>query len=97
MRQADFILDARYWLGCGGCCFSEFSIPADFSTLVSAYGMAGMEYAIQTGDINRVARVLKRFPALRTVHTLQGISFRQLACNGGNTAIIKLFETDGAD
>jgi ankyrin repeat protein len=62
-------------------------------------GFLGIElddfaYAIRRGDVNWVARFLKRFPALRGICDTQGKPFKQLAAQSGNPEISKLFETE---
>ena len=59
-------------------------------------GFLGIElddfaFAIRRGDIEWVARFLKRFPALRAAKDPQGKPFRQLAHESGNVEIKKLF------
>jgi ankyrin repeat protein len=49
-------------------------------------------YAIQRGDVDWVARFLKRFPKLRQANDQQGRPFRQLAQQSGNPEIAKMFE-----
>ncbi len=64
-------------------------------------GVLGIElddfaYAIQRGDVEWVARFLKRFPALRGANDIHGVSFQQLAQELGNPEIAKLFGTEAA-
>ena len=59
-------------------------------------GFLGIElddfaFAIQRGDIEWVARFLKRFPALRAARNTQGRPFKLLAQQSGNVEIMKLF------
>jgi len=61
-------------------------------------GFLGIElddfaYAIRRGDVDWVARFLKRFPALRGICDTQGKPFKLLAEQSGNPGITKLFET----
>ena len=61
-------------------------------------GFLGIElddfaYAIRRGDVDWVARFLKRFPALRGICDTQGKPFKLLAEQSGNPEITKLFET----
>jgi ankyrin repeat protein len=61
-------------------------------------GFLGIElddfaYAIRRGDVDWVARFLKRFPALRGICDTQGRPFKLLAEQSGNPEITKLFET----
>jgi ankyrin repeat protein len=60
-------------------------------------GFLGIElsdfaYAIERGDVEWVARQLKRFPALRRAHDTQGRPFKALAEQSGNADILRLFE-----
>ena len=60
-------------------------------------GFLGIElddfaYAIRRGDVEWVARFLKRFPALRRMCDTQGRPFTLLAEQSGNPEIAKLFE-----
>ena len=48
-------------------------------------------YAIQRGDVEWVARFLKRFPALRGASDTRGRSFKVLAQQCGNPEIAKMF------
>jgi ankyrin repeat protein len=48
-------------------------------------------YAIRRGDVEWVARFLKRFPALREATDPQGIPLRLLAEQSGNPEIAKMF------
>ena len=50
-------------------------------------------YAIQRGDVDWVARFLKRFPALRRASDREGLPFRKLADQSGNPQIVGLFES----
>ena len=50
-------------------------------------------YAIQRGDVDWVARFLKRFPALRRASDREGRPFRKLADQSGNPQIVGLFES----
>jgi ankyrin repeat protein len=64
-------------------------------------GLLGIElsdfaYAIGRGDVEWVARFLKRFPALRNASDQQGVPFKQLAQQSGNPEIMKLFESEAA-
>jgi ankyrin repeat protein len=52
-------------------------------------------FAIQRGDIEWVARWLKRFPALQRASDTRGRLFRVLAMQCGNPKIAKLFESEG--
>jgi ankyrin repeat protein len=59
-------------------------------------GFLGIElndfaYAIGRGDVDWVARFLKRFPALRDASDSQGRPFKQLAEQSGHPEIAKLF------
>ncbi len=59
-------------------------------------GFLGIEltdsgYAIERGDLEWVARFLKRFPALREARDSQGTSFSVLAQQSENPDIAKLF------
>ena len=60
-------------------------------------GFLGIElsdfaHAIERGDVEWVARFLKRFPALRDAKDTQGRAFKALAEQSGNAEIQKLFE-----
>ncbi len=60
-------------------------------------GLLGIElrdfaYAIEKGDADWVARLLKRFPALLHASDTQGRPFRALAEESGNAEIRRLFE-----
>lgn len=62
-------------------------------------GFLGIElddfaYAIRRGDVERVARFLKRFPSLRRTCDTQGRPFTLLAEQCGNPEIAKLFEIE---
>ena len=64
-------------------------------------GFLGIElddfgYAIQRGDVEWVARFLKRFPALRGASDTRGRSFKLLAQQSGNPEIAELFRSEGA-
>ena len=59
-------------------------------------GFLGIElddfaFAIRRGDIDWVARFLKRFPALRRARDTQGRPFQLLAQESGNVEIAELF------
>lgn len=61
-------------------------------------GFLGIEledfgYAIRKGETEWVARLLRRFPALRGANDSQGQPFRMLAQQSGNPEIARLFET----
>lgn len=61
-------------------------------------GFLGIEledfaYAIRRGDVEWVARFLKRFPALRQARDGSGDSFKTLAVKSGNPEIAALFES----
>jgi hypothetical protein len=63
-------------------------------------GFLGIElddfgFAIQRGDVEWVARFLKRFPALRGASDTRGRSFEVLAVRCGNPEIAKLFGSEG--
>jgi ankyrin repeat protein len=63
-------------------------------------GFLGIElddfgFAIQRGDVEWVARFLKRFPALRGASDTRGRSFKVLAQETGNAEIVKLFRSEG--
>jgi hypothetical protein len=51
-------------------------------------------YAIRQGDIEWVARFLKRFPGLRRARDREGIPLKQLADQSGSPQIVSLFESD---
>jgi Ankyrin repeats (3 copies) len=78
---------------------SEFGAkPAGwaFEYLREMGGFLGIElddfgFAIQRGDVEWVARFLKRFPALRGASDTRGRSFKALAQECGNPKIAKLF------
>jgi ankyrin repeat protein len=53
-------------------------------------------FAIRRGDVEWVARFLKRFPALREARDTQGRSFKLLAQQSGNPEIAKLFGSETA-
>jgi ankyrin repeat protein len=60
-------------------------------------GFLGIElsdtaYAIERGDVDWVARFLKRFPSLRGARDSHGNSLRQLAAQSGSNEIAALFE-----
>jgi len=62
-------------------------------------GFLGIEledcaYAIRQGDVEWVARFLKRFPALRGARDPQGKPFKVLAHESGNVEIAKLFGSE---
>ena len=48
-------------------------------------------YAIQRGDVEWLARFLKRFPALQGASDTRGRSFKALAQQCGNPVIAKMF------
>lgn len=50
-----------------------------------------LAYAIRRGDVEWVARFLKRFPALREASDPQGMPFKLLAEQSGNPEITKMF------
>jgi ankyrin repeat protein len=50
-----------------------------------------LAYAIQLGDIQWVARFLKRFPSLRQASDTKGTPFQRLARESGNREIAGLF------
>ncbi|MGB7729307.1 MAG: ankyrin repeat domain-containing protein [Candidatus Acidiferrum sp.] len=50
-------------------------------------------YAIETGDVRWVARLLDRFPGLRQATSTDGKPFRQLAAESGKREVIALFQT----
>jgi ankyrin repeat protein len=54
--------------------------------------LADFAYAINRGDVDWVARFLKRFPKLRQASDQQGRPFKQLAQQSGNPEIAKMFE-----
>jgi ankyrin repeat protein len=61
-------------------------------------GFLGIElndfaYAIGRGDLDWVARSLKRFPALRDASDSQGRPFKRLAEQSGHSEIVKLFRS----
>ena len=65
-------------------------------------GFLGIElddfaYAIRRGDVEWVARFLKRFPALRRTCDTQGRPFKLLAEQSGNPEIAKLFEIEAGN
>ncbi len=51
-----------------------------------------LAHAIQRGEVEWVARFLKRLPKLREASDTQGRPFKLLAQQSGNSEIIKLFE-----
>jgi ankyrin repeat protein len=53
-----------------------------------------LAYAIRRGDVEWVARFLKRFPAFRGASDAQGRPFRLLAQQSGNVEIAKLFGSE---
>lgn len=55
-----------------------------------------LAYAIRRGDVDWVARFLKRFPALRGASDTQGTPFKVIAQQSGNSEISKLFGSDVA-
>jgi ankyrin repeat protein len=62
-------------------------------------GLLGIElndfaYAIGRGDVDWVARFLKRFPALRRASDPQGRPFKLLAEHSGNPEIVKLLGSE---
>jgi len=64
-------------------------------------GFLGIElddfaFAIRRGDVEWVARFLKRFPALREASDPQGRPFKLLAQQLGNPEIAKLFGPEAA-
>jgi ankyrin repeat protein len=54
--------------------------------------MRDMAYAIERGDVDWVARFLKRFPQFRGASDSHGTPFRELAAQAGNKEIARLFE-----
>lgn len=56
--------------------------------------LADFAYAIERGDVDWVARFLKRFPALREASDAQGKPFKLLAEQSGNPEITKLFGSE---
>jgi ankyrin repeat protein len=50
-----------------------------------------LAYAIRRGDVEWVARFLKRFPGLREASDPQGIPFKLLAEQFGNPEVAKMF------
>jgi ankyrin repeat protein len=81
---------------------SEFgATPAGWAIeyLREMSGFLGIElddfaYAIGRGDVDWVARFLKRFPALRAGSDTQGRSFKTLAQQSGNPEIAKMFGSE---
>lgn len=57
-----------------------------------AIELSDFAYAIERGDVEWVARWLKRFPSLRRARDTQGRTFRALAEQSGNAEIRRLFE-----
>lgn len=62
-------------------------------------GVLGIElddfaHAIRRGEIEWVARFLRRFPALREACDMHGQPFRLLAEQSGNHDLARLFESD---
>ena len=60
-------------------------------------GFLGIElsdfaFAIEKGDVEWAARLLKRFPALRDAKDMQGWAFKTLAEQSGNADIVGLFK-----
>ena len=65
-------------------------------------GFLGIElddfaYAIRRGDVEWVARFLKRFPSLRRTCDTQGRPFKLLAEQSGNPEIAKLFAIEAGN
>ena len=63
-------------------------------------GFLGIEledltFAIRRGDVEWVARFLRRFPALRQTMDKDGVPFKAIATQSGNPEIEQLFESDG--
>jgi ankyrin repeat protein len=56
--------------------------------------LADFGFAIQRGDVEWVARFLKRFPALRRANDTRGRSFKMLAQQSGKEEVAKLFESE---
>jgi len=52
-------------------------------------------YAIERGDVEWVARFLKRFPAIREASDTRGRSFKVLAQQCGSPEIAKMFGLEG--
>lgn len=62
-------------------------------------GLLGIElddfaHAIRRGEVEWVARFLKRFPALRGASDTHGVPFRRLAQESGNPEIVGLFGSE---
>lgn len=62
-------------------------------------GFLGIElddfgFAIQRGEVESVARFLKRFPALRGAGDSRGRSFKVMAVQCGNAEIAEMFESE---
>jgi ankyrin repeat protein len=57
--------------------------------------LADFAFAIGKGDVEWVARFLKRFPGLREATDAEGVPFRVLADRAGNEEIAQLFERVG--
>jgi len=53
-----------------------------------------LAFAIERGDVEWVARFLKRFPGLRHASNRQGVPFKTLASQSGNSQIISLFTAE---
>jgi len=64
-------------------------------------GFLGIElddfaYAIKSGNVEWIARFLRRFPELRSAGDTRGNSFKLLAGQSGNPEIMRLLESDTA-
>lgn len=58
--------------------------------------LSDFAYAIERGEVEWVARFLRRFPALRAANDPEGRPFRRLAEECGNPEIAKLFGSSAA-
>jgi ankyrin repeat protein len=54
--------------------------------------LSDFAWAIERGEVEWVARFLKRFPALRNAHDSEGRPFREIAEQSGNAEVRRLFE-----
>jgi hypothetical protein len=59
-----------------------------------AFEIDDMVYAVQQQDVRWVARILDRFPTLRTYTDLSGVALQKHAEDSGNAEIIRLFDPE---
>ncbi len=56
--------------------------------------LADLAYAIERGDVDWVARFVKRLPTFREANDPRGIPFKSLAEQSGNLEIVRMFESE---